>query len=618
MRLARVRIRNFRCFKTEVALDLGDITAIIGKNDAGKSAILDALAIWFEEESLDSDDATVDGDKTDVRIICEFDELPRGIIIDVDYKTDLASEYLLNAAGHLEVHKAYNASLPKSKVSPPTASAMHPTRPGYADLLTLKNQHLKARAKELGVDLTGVDVRINAAIRKRIWSSCDDLQLQPSQIPLDAEGTRKTWEELKNALPVYGLFKSDRPSTDQDAEAQDPMKFAVKEAIRAKQEELDAIAEHVEAEVRGIAERTVAKIREMDPSLANELNPRFTPPNWASIFKITLTGDGEIPVNKRGSGVRRLILMNFFRAKIEQRLESEQASTVIFAVEEPETSQHPNSQRMLLGALGELSQQPGSQVLLTTHTPTLARLLPVSSLRFLTIEDDGNRRICGGDDETYRLVAKSLGVLPDHGVRLFIGVEGKNDVNFLKQIAGVLSSAGVDVPDLTRLEDDGQLVFIPLGGSNLDLWVSRLKELNRPEFHLFDRDVAPPTPSPHEEVVAAISARAGCTALLTSKLEMENYLHSDAIAAAYPGVTVTVEDFNDVPALVAEAVHAASGSPNPWATLLEEKRNKKMSQAKARLSTQAVAAMTAGRLLERDPMNEVIGWLRQIAQMLTA
>ena len=39
------------------------------------------------------------------------------------------------------------------------------------------------------------------------------------------------------------------------------------------------------------------------------------------------------------------------------------------------------------------------------------------------------------------------------------------------------------MPDLQELEDNGSIIFIPLGGSNLIHWTSRLKGLNRPEFH---------------------------------------------------------------------------------------------------------------------------------------
>ena len=41
MELTRVTIRNFRCHKESTVIEIGDLTAIVGRNDSGKSSILD-------------------------------------------------------------------------------------------------------------------------------------------------------------------------------------------------------------------------------------------------------------------------------------------------------------------------------------------------------------------------------------------------------------------------------------------------------------------------------------------------------------------------------------------------------------------------------------------------
>ncbi|MEY9124840.1 ATP-dependent nuclease [Bradyrhizobium yuanmingense] len=134
-----------------------------------------------------------------------------------------------------------------------------------------------------------------------------------------------------------------------------------------------------------------------------------------------------IPLNKRGSGIKRLVLLNFFRAKAERAAIEKQAGSVIYAIEEPETSQHPRNQRMLMSALSDLSATAGRQVFVTTHTPMLARGLPDASLRFIERQPDGSRSIATGGPDTNARIAQSLGVLPDHSVKLFVGVEGKRE-----------------------------------------------------------------------------------------------------------------------------------------------------------------------------------------------
>jgi putative ATP-dependent endonuclease of OLD family len=613
MKLKRVRIRNFRCFDHETTIDLEDFTAFVGRNDVGKSAVLDALGLFFGEYTLDSDDGSVNGDKSDIAVICEFSELPAEFVIDVDFRVTPSGEYIVNSRGYLQIHRVFNGALQKPRLARTFLVAHHPSADGYADLLYLKNRELKARAQELGIDLTNVDQRINSALRRAIWQSAPDLLVREQEIDIEKEDAKKIWTVLSKQLPIFALFHSDRKSSDQDEEAQGPLKSAVDEALQAREESLNELTDFVKDRVLAIARATVEKLSEMDPTLAQELNPRFKKPDWSKVFGISLTDDSQIPVNKRGSGVRRLILLNFLRALAEKRLANSEAPGIIYAIEEPETSQHPISQRLLLSAIRQLSEQPGCQVLITTHTPVLVRDLPLSSLKFVSKEETGSRVIHQGADVTYQSIARSLGVIPDHDVRLFIGVEGINDIDFLRGISKILRINGEDVLDLGDLEDQGKLIFIPLGGSNLALWTHRLAGLNRPEFHLFDRDDQPPTRSRHQDAADAINAR-GSTALLTGKREMENYLHPDAIRAAI-GVAIHTGDFDDVPAILAEQIHSTSGSRVAWNELNEDKQSKKISSAKRRLNTEAVARMTPALLTAVDPTSDVRHWLNEIRRL---
>lgn len=603
MKLVRVSLKNLRCYREKASIDLQDLTMIAGRNDAGKSTFFDGLAAFFGEQKIDQDDACNTGDASDVRIICEFEEFPDQLILDADSPTTLASEYLLNAEGRLELHQIWNCQLKTPKASM-FAMANHPSEEGYSDLLTLKNSALKKRAKELSIDLSEVDQKINAQLRKAIWKSKTDISFQEVLLPLDKETGKQVWSQLKLVLPTFALFKADRSSTDTDPEAQDPMKAAIKEAFKSMGKTLDSVIAEVQTQVQETADLTVKKLKEMHPELASQLNPRFTEPNWSNVMKVSLTGDDDIPINKRGSGVRRLVLLNFFRAKAESAAKDRGSDTpVIYAIEEPETSQHPANQKLLMKAFMELAASAGCQVFLTTHNPVLARRVPIGSIRYIC-EENNCKVIHEGNANTMQMISKDLGVLPDHTVKLFIGVEGINDINFLQNMSKRLIEHGEGVPDLFKLEDDGEVVFIPCGGSNLALWSSRLADLNIPEFHLFDGDKPE-----YQGVIDIVNARPGCKGLLTEKLEMENYIHPDAIAAVRPELTgISFADRDDVPTIVAKAVHTASGSPKKWSELAEKKCKKKTSKAKLWLNNAAVLSMTPNLLQQSDPKGEVMLW----------
>jgi putative ATP-dependent endonuclease of the OLD family len=565
VKLAGLRVRNFRCYKKEIEFNFDDLTAFVGRNDIGKSTIMDALDIFLNDGAPDKNDASKDGDAKDLTIICEFTGLPPEAVIDEEFPTSFASEYLLNPNGRLEIHRTYSGHTVTPKCTNISAFAVHPTAEWVADLLQLKNSELKKRAQELKVDLKGVDQKINAHLRQRIRDSVKELDCKPILVPLNDGNGKNVWDGMKAYFPVFALFKSDRASTDQDPEAQDPLKAAVKEAIKQKETELQAIAAHVENEVKRIAQRTVEKLKEMDPSLASQLNPQFSALRWESLFKASITGDGDIPINKRGIGVKRLILLNFFRAKAEEEARGRDNADVIYAVEEPETSQHPHNQRMLVSALTELTTD--SQVIITTHTPMLGRTLPDKCLRFINEKVDRRREILRGGNETNALIARSLGVLPDNAIKLFIGVEGPHDIAFLKHMSRVLRNGNTDILNVEQMELDGELIFFPLGGSSLSLWTSRLQPLSRPEFHLYDRDTTPPAPPRYQSATDEINCRERCKAVSTAKKEMENYLHFEAVKEAYSRFGISLEltarfgDFDDVPDMIAEKVHILSKAP---------------------------------------------------------
>jgi len=443
------------------------------------------------------------------------------------------------------------------------------------------------------------------------------LQDARTEIDLSKETAKAIWEKLKPCLPTYALFKSDRPSTDQDEEAQDPMKAAIREALASQEEVLNGIAEQVKTEVQDIANKTVAKIQEMDPELASQLNPVITNKKWDSVFSVRLTGDEDIPVNKRGSGIRRLILLNFFRAKAEH-VSSERDTGIIYAVEEPETSQHPKNQMMLTDAFSELVNNNDVQVLLTTHTPVLARRFGSKNLRLVAKNTESvDVHVCD-DENIMRKVAKTLGVLPDHDVKIFVGVEGKHDINFLRTISKMLCAEGEPVPDLESAERMGHLVFVPLGGSCLELWISRLRHFDRPEFYLMDRDVPPPEIAPYQQVADQLNQRDNVTAWITGRRELENYIHTDLLVGTYATYRGDGDAFEDVPLLFAQAVHAASDTGTEWDDLDEHKKSKKISKAKKRLNTEFVSQMTPELLTEIDPTGDVRSWLGQIGNVLHA
>jgi predicted ATPase len=609
MRLISFSVENFRAYQRRTTLSLDKLTTIIGRNDVGKSCLLEAMEIFFNNEAvkIDASDANVFSGSGIVKLTAEFGDLPDTISIDAGAETSLAAEYLLNARGNLEIIRTYDCSK-KACPSETYVAALHPTTPGFDNLLDLKERELQALVKERSLE---VALKGNPGMRQALWNDADDLKLAAVELAVSKqkEDAKRIWELIEAHLPIYALFQSDRQSRDSDGEVQNPMKGAVATAIAEAQAEIDKIQELVRKKSEEIAELTHKALLEIDPRLARSLTPRFTPPTpskWTALFSLGMETDDSIPLNKRGSGVRRLILVSFFKAEAERKLKNSSRGNIIYAIEEPETSQHPANQRILIEAFKDLAHAPNCQVILTTHSPGLAADLPTESVRFISSSGPPDTPSIDSGADVFGAVADTLGLVPDSRVRILVHVEGPTDVEALRGLSSALHARD---PNILNLATDERCVFIVLGGSTLKHWVAEnyLAKLRRPEVHIYDGDVAK-----YAESVAEVNGRTdglGSWAAQTAKHEIESYLHADAIFDAY-GVTIDVCDHPEpgrpaVPEAFGEAYAANRGFGNP----LNDKTSKKY-------LSKAFVHMTAERIDERDPAGEIRQWLERISALL--
>ena len=382
VKIKSITVNRFRGYSKSVHIEVKDLCVLIGRNDIGKSTILEALDIFFNEGKgcvkIDKDDINkrcAEEGNDCIEIEVEFTDLPERIVIDSTNETTLIDEYLLSREGTLKVLKRYPAA-GKERVF---IKAHHPVNPECKDLLQKKINDLRKILEERNLDCP--DRSKSAELRKAIWRGQPNLELEEVEIEVAKIDSKSIWEQLKSYMPIYTLFQSDRKNSDSDSEVQDPMRIAVKEIIEDPQiqQTLSNVAETVRNRLEDVAQRTLEKLTELNAAVASSLNPRLpelSELKWADVFKsVSIAGDNDIPINKRGSGVKRLILISFFRAEAERRLRTSRLRNVIYAIEEPETSQHPDHQRSLIDALIRLSNANKTQVLLTTHSPEIVKRL---------------------------------------------------------------------------------------------------------------------------------------------------------------------------------------------------------------------------------------------------
>jgi len=560
MRLRKIKLTNFRGYRntTEINIDEG-MTGIVGRNDFGKSTILEALAIFFETEGIKADRNDMNcfslrEGANRFEIACEFDDLPKFIVIDERVQTTLASEHLLNKDGNFEIVKSFKATT-TGKPEQTCIRCMHPAHEPLRNLMGMKMAELRAVGK--GVEENVGDKRTASLWRQAIREAAVPYDCAEIVLDVDKEfgtDTKSLWGKILDLLPTFALFKADRESSDGDSEAKNPLQQAVKDAQAALQDKITALENEIQDSVLDVARRTLDKLREMAPELASELTPRFKEkPKWT--FSFTLDGENGIPINKRGSGIRRLILLNFFRAEAEKMVANTQRN-VIYAIEEPETSQHPNYQILLMKALLVLACQPHRQIIVTTHVPALAGLIPVDGVRYITRERAGEPVVKMPDHAVLKEATESLGVLPETGMERAKGivlVEGKSDVTFLRHTARSLKHSGV----LPACLEDVNVVPVLIGGcGSVKHWVTLnlANDLGLPWCVFLDSDTGG-DPSQVQSIQKRRKEveEAGRVFFATRKREIENYLCPDLIHEL-TGVQVAFTDTCDAKKIIGRAV----------------------------------------------------------------
>ena len=547
-------LENFRCFYGTVEIPFNNLIIFIGRNDQGKSSILEALDIFINEgngavkiESKDLNVKAQNEGENDFRIGLVFDYCPNEIIIDATNKTSLREEYLLNSDGDLEIWKSFI----KGKLKSTFIKCNHPSNDDFLkDLLTKKIKDLQNFVNDKKLDVS--DKRKAAELRKAIRSYYEKedgkLNLSLISLSIDTEGLKEIWEMLKKKLPVYALFHSDRKNLDQDDEIQDPLKIKIEQIFKRDeiQQKLDDIAKEIDSELRNIANITVNKYKNLTNSETEIVPniPEYSQLKWKDVYKnIGYNTNDNIPLNKRGSGIRRIVLLSSFLADIERKNDLDD-NHIIYAIEEPETSLHPDLQLKLIKSLCELSKSEKYQIILTTHSPSLIKIINIDDIRFVE-QENGTTKISCFDESTMDKIINTMGLLPTIG-KVVICVEGKNDEKFLININKEIDELKKTI-DLESKIEANLLAFVLVHGSNVKEWIDKyaLKNTNAIEFHLYDRDKKQEYKS---EIDKVNERKDGSKGLLTKKREIENYIPKEKIESEF-GIKINLnqsEKWDDI------------------------------------------------------------------------
>ena len=363
MRVSRIEIHNFRSIR-HLVVDLGETTVFVGPNNAGKTAILDALRIaltrrWgqrgtgFTEYDIhlgsDEDDPKVSpGVSIEIHAQeSEPGEWPDGITDDLDQIVQLDLHTGLRSIA-LRTRCAWSAE----------SGAFEPVW----EFLNAARDPLAGRGVR----------RVNL---ERFWRYLPVFYLNALRDVGDEFSPRSQfWGRLLKALEIPAGLES--------------RALRVLDLLNRRLLRADPRLQEIAKTLSG-ATRIAARDRE------GGLDLRMVPLKmWDLLSKAEIILRNEpdspwLPLLRQGQGIQSLSVIFLFQAFVEHLVGElyEQDSEPVLALEEPETHLHPQAARTLWTHVRVL---PGQKIV-TTHSPYFVQHVPFRDLRLVRLTGEGTQ-----------------------------------------------------------------------------------------------------------------------------------------------------------------------------------------------------------------------------------
>ena len=354
MYLSLLSIKNFRCFdgKEHIITFKKGLTVLVGENDSGKSAIMDAIKMvlgttdmnWYR---IDSNEFYNEDITLEIEIICKFEDLTeteRGAFLEcLTYEDTAKKEPCLYLHWKCKYLSSFKPPRPVTNISTgkdgtglgPSAEArellrvtyLRALRDAYSDMQSGKRSRLSQIMQHVSVVDQGVDE----------YKDGEDIN------NLSIIGIANLSNELLANHPVLKSVNTD-------------MTTILSEQMLLKK---DSIKTRLE-----VAGGNLNKLQK-EMSLLEKLD-------------LTVDKDASAMHGRVGLGTSNIMSMAC-ELLLHKEAEGDDKSCFLL-IEEPEAHIHAQRQLKLIQSLENEAKKDNRQIILTTHSPLLASVVKLSNL----------------------------------------------------------------------------------------------------------------------------------------------------------------------------------------------------------------------------------------------
>jgi len=358
MRLSSLKVSGYRLFRNEFRIEFTQgLTVLVGENGTGKSAIIDALRLLLLE-----------------------DEYGRAGISTPDFHKPLTASAADSGAEVIKLACTFDALNEKAQVAyVPWLDINNPER-AFLSMTIANRESQRGRFRR---DIWGGE-SASGLFEWELLDAISCVYLPPLR---DAESRLGAYRGSRLARLLKNLG---------EREIQEGEEHNLVKSMKTFNDRLlkDKTISKANSFVRGNVRSALGPVYGQDSMI------QFSEARYERIVErlrllfypqVPHTGehiDGRLfrELNENSLGFNNVFYLATVAAELED-LETSGTFLKILLIEEPEAHLHPQLQIQLLNYLKEKSKRSGLQIIMTTHSPTIAAATPLDAIKVLTREN---------------------------------------------------------------------------------------------------------------------------------------------------------------------------------------------------------------------------------------
>lgn len=534
MTILKISIENYRGIRERQSIPLSNFSSIVGKNDSGKSIILNAIASFLDPKNFPITES-------------DFNDSSKPIIIECCFGSEDLKELL--------------ESKIKSKIKKDEGLDEFLSDLIFGDCIIYQK---KVNAPKKGFDFELIHFKdFEEEAFSMLYSKSDEeltdiIKRNNIEIPVEGKGRNSKLEKIKHIklfcknkkintkliedvykisslFPEVELFKSDY-GLEADTKFKTTSVSEIQEYFERETANDDKKLRLVEKEIEVEMQNEALSIKEYMTDYVSSLNHVELKPtiNWKDAIKsvdVSFQFDGDakpIPMSHKGTGYRRLFMVARFRFLAEKS----KGQDITYLIEEPETFLHPSAQEDLINAFRDLSSD--NQIIVTTHSPVFAGATNFNSV-ILCKKDSQSVYECankGKENEFIDKIVIELGIKPSYNLKdhheKIVFVESSNDSKFYEIVCKNIH--------YSSLLNNKKVLVLPFGGGediesflNIDYFDKSGREL----YLIIDSDKHINNESKQNNRALEFNKKPKGKSYVIDKSCIENYYHPRAIERVY-------------------------------------------------------------------------------------